>query len=236
MRVLLVVVLVLAGLLVLGDRVTVGAVETRVAGEIAEAAGLPGEPEVDITGFPFLTQAVRGRYDEVLISLTAEQLGQPEGTRADIALRDVEVPLSDVFGGTVDEIPVGSVDGTATLSYELLSAQLDEGTELTREGDGLRITRTVELLGRELPLTAAGQVVLDGSDIVVDVEEATGAGVDVPRWLLERATDLLDLRYTVPELPFGLELTEVTPAEDGVRVRVAADDTVLGAVGSVAGE
>jgi hypothetical protein len=235
-RALLVVVLVLAGLLVVADRVTVGMVETRVAREIAEAADLPGNPEVDITGFPFLTQAVRGRYDEVLISLTAEQLGQPEGTRADVALRDVEVALSDVFGGTVEQIPVGAVDGTATLSYALLSAQLDEGTELTRDGDGLRITRTVELLGRELRLTAAGRVTLDGSDLVVDVQEATGAGVDVPPWLLERATDLLDLRYTVPPLPFGLQLTEVTPAEDGVEVRVEAADTVLGALGSVPGE
>src|SRR5688500_5269799 len=76
-------------------------------------------PEVDITGFPFLTQALGGRYDEVRISLTAAQLGQPEGTRADVALHGVEVPLSAVLAGSVREVPVERVDGTATLSYEL---------------------------------------------------------------------------------------------------------------------
>jgi len=31
-------------------------------------------------------------------------------------------------------------------------------------------------------------------------------------------------------LPFGLQLTEVTPVDDGVEVRVEAADTVLGAI------
>jgi hypothetical protein len=230
MRALLVVVLLLIGLVLVADRVAVGFAEDRVAEQVAEKGGLAGTPEVDIDGFPFLTQAVGGRYDEVRISLTAEQLGQPEGTRADVVLRGVEVPLSSVLAGSVQEVPVERIDGTATLSYALLSAQLGSGTELEREGDGLRITRTLEVLGQQVRLTATGQVALDGNDLVVDVEEASGAGVDVPGFLLDRATDLLDLRYPVPALPFGLQLTGVRPAADGVDIRVEATDTVLRAV------
>jgi LmeA-like phospholipid-binding len=226
-KALLVVVLLLLGLALVGDRVAHGMAEDRVAAELAAKGGLQGEPDVDISGFPFLTQAFGGRYEEVRISLTADQLGQPEGTAADVTLRGVEVPLSGVVSGTVDQVPVERIDGTATLSYALISAQLGQDTELAREGDGLRITRTVEILGQQLRLTAAGQVTLEGSDLVVDVDEATGAGIDVPDWLLERAVDLLDLRYTVPELPFGLQLTDVTPAEEGVEIRVEATDTVL---------
>ena len=230
MRALLVVILLLIGLVLVADRVAVGFAEDRVAEQVAEKGGLAGTPEVDIDGFPFLTQAVGGRYDEVRISLTAEQLGQPEGTRADVVLRGVEVPLSSVLAGSVQEVPVERIDGTATLSYALLSAQLGSDTELEREGDGLRITRTVEVLGQQVRLTATGQVALDGNDLVVDVEEASGAGVDVPGFLLDRATDLLDLRYPVPALPFGLQLTGVRPAADGVDIRVEATDTVLRAV------
>jgi LmeA-like phospholipid-binding len=230
MRALLVVALLLIGLVLVADRVAVGFAEDRVAEQVAEKGGLAGTPEVDIDGFPFLTQAVGGRYEEVRISLTAEQLGQPEGTRADVVLRGVEVPLSSVLAGSVQEVPVERIDGTATLSYALLSAQLGSGTELEREGDGLRITRTVEVLGQQVRLTATGQVALDGNDLVVDVEEASGAGIDVPRFLLNRATDLLDLRYPVPALPFGLQLTGVRPAADGVDIRVEATDTVLRAV------
>jgi hypothetical protein len=230
MRALLVVALLLIGLVLVADRVAVGIAEDRVAEQVAEKGGLAGTPEVDIDGFPFLTQAVGGRYDEVRISLTADQLGQPEGTRADVVLRGVEVPLSSVLAGSVQEVPVERIDGTATLSYALLSAQLGSGTELEREGDGLRITRTLEVLGQQVRLTATGQVALEGNDLVVDVEEASGAGVDVPGFLLDRATDLLDLRYPVPALPFGLQLTGVRPAADGVDIRVEATDTVLRAV------
>jgi hypothetical protein len=227
-KVLLVTALLLLALAVTADRVAAGVAEDRVGAAIAERGGLQGEPEVDITGFPFLTQALGGRYDEVRVSATAAQLGQPEGTRADVALHGVQVPLSDALGGSVDQVPVDRIDGTATLSYDLLSAQLGPDTTLEPEGDGLRITRTVDVLGQRLRLTAAGQVTLEGSDLVVDVSQASGAGVEVPGWLLEQAADLLDLRYTVPTLPFGLQLTSVTPAEDGVVVTVEADDVVLG--------
>jgi hypothetical protein len=227
-KALVVVLVLLLGLAIAADRVAVGIAEERVAEELAAQGGLQGTPEVDITGFPFLTQAVAGRYDDVRIALSAGQLGQPEGTRADVALHGVRVPLASVLSGAVQQVPIDRVDGTATLSYDLLAAQLGGDTTLRREGDGLRITKTVELLGQAIPLTAAGTVSLDGNDLVVDVENATGAGVDVPRMLVDRVADLLDLRYAVPGLPFGLRLTGVTPADDGVVVRLEATDTVIG--------
>jgi hypothetical protein len=227
-KALVVVLVLLLGLAIAADRVAVGIAEERVAEELAAQGGLQGTPEVDITGFPFLTQAVAGRYDDVRIALSADQLGQPEGTRADVALHGVRVPLASVLSGAVQQVPIDRVDGTATLSYDLLAAQLGGDTMLRREGDGLRITKTVELLGQTIPLTAAGTVSLDGNDLIVDVENATGAGVDVPRFLVDQVADLLDLRYAVPALPFGLRLTSVTPADDGVVVGLEATDTVIG--------
>ena len=224
---LLVALLVLLGLLVAGDRVAVGFAEHRVGEQIAAEGGLHGTPDVDIGGFPFLTQAVAGRYDEVRISLTAEELGQPVGTAADVVLHGVHVPLSSVLSGSVEEVPVDRIDGSATLSYELLAAQLGGDTTLEREGDGLRITRTVELLGQTLPLTAVGTVTLHGDELLVDVEQAEGAGVEVPGFLVERASELLDLRYRIPPLPFGLQLTSVRPGAEGAEVAVEATDTVL---------
>jgi hypothetical protein len=227
-RALLVVVLLLLGLAVVADRVAVGIAEDKVAEQVAAKGGLHGRPTVDITGFPFLTQAVRGRYDDVRIALTADQLGQPAGTRADIALHGVHVPLSSVLSGSVGEVPVDRIDGTATLSYALLSAQLGGDSTVRAEGDGLRITKTVELLGQTIPLTATGTVALQDNRLVIDVHKAAGAGVDLPGFLVSRASDLLDLRYDLPALPFGLRLTGVTPAEDGVHLRLEATDAVLG--------
>jgi hypothetical protein len=224
---LVVTIVVLLALAVAADRIAVGIAEDRVAEQLASQGGLAGTPSVDITGFPFLTQAVAGDYEDVRIALTADDLGQPAGTHADVALHGVHVPLSSVLSGSVSEVPVDRVDGTATLSYELLSAQLGGDTTLRREGDGLRITKTVEVLGQTLPLTATGTVTLDGNDLLVDVDEASGAGVDVPDFLVDRVSGLLDIRYKIPALPFGLRLTSVEPAEDGVVVTVEARETVL---------
>ena len=227
MRALLVVLLLLAGLTLLADRVAVGIAEDRVADQLAGKGGLVGTPEVDIAGFPFLTQVVSGRYEDVRISLDADELGQPVGTRADVSLRGVRVPLRTALSGSVQEVPVDRIDGTATLAYDLLAAELGSDAEVTPEGNGLRIARTVEVLGYTLPVTAAGTVTLDGDQLFVDVAEAAGAGVDIPDFLVRRVSDLLDLRYTVPQLPFGLQLTGVAPGPDGVEVRVEATDAVL---------
>jgi hypothetical protein len=227
-RALLVVVLLLLGLAVAADRFAVGFAEDKVAQQMAEKGGLHGTPTVDIAGFPFLTQAVAGRYDDVRISLTAGQLGQPAGTQAHVALHGVHVPLSSVLSGSVDRVPVDRIDGNATLSYALLSAKLGGDTTLRPEGRGLRVTKTVELLGKAIPLTAVGTVTLDGNQLVLDVSKAAGAGVDLPGFLVTRASDLLDLRYDLPALPFGLHVTGVTPADDGVHLTLAATDAVLG--------
>jgi hypothetical protein len=224
---LVVLLVVVVGLLVVVDRVGVGIAEDPVDEQIAQRGGLTSPPAVDIAGFPFLTQALAGDYRDVRLQLTAEELGQPAGTRADVSLRGVHVPLSDVVSGSVRQIPVDRVDGTATLSYALLAQQLGGDTTLTPEGNGIRVTKRVEVLGFDLPLTATGTVALEGSDVVIVVGQASAGSVDVPGAVLDRAADLLDLRYPVPALPFGLQLTGVAPGADGVDVQVQATDAVL---------
>lgn len=227
MKGLLITLGVLVVLLVAADRVGVLVAEDQVAAQVQRQAGLAGEPSVDITGFPFLTQAVAGRYDDVRIALTADDLGQPAGTAGEVTLQGVRLPLSDVVGGRVSQLPVDRVDARASVPLDLLAAQLGGDTVLAREGDGLRITKTVEVLGQTVPLTAAGTVALDGQDLVVTVDSAAGAGVDVPRFLLDAAQDLLDFRYTLPALPFGLQLTGLQVTGTGVDVTAGADDVVL---------
>lgn len=226
MRVLLVIVLVLVALLAVVDRVGVAIAERRVGQGIAEAADLASPPEVDIVGFPVLDEAVRGSYDEVRIDFTAEDLDQPAGTRAEVVLRGAQVPFGNLFG-TVEEVPVDRLEGTATLSYALLSEQIGPDTELSRDGDGLRITRTVDIAGEQIPLEATGTVTLEGTELLIDVQSASGAGIDIPEAVVEQAGELLSLRYEVPELPYGLELVDVRPARDGVVVEARGEGTVI---------
>jgi hypothetical protein len=226
-RALLVVLLVLGGLALLADRVAESFAEDRVAQVVTERGELAGRPEVEIGGFPFLTQAVAGRYDEVRIALEAADLGQPEGTRADVSLRGAEVALSDVLSGSVQEVPVEGIDGTATLPYGLLADQLGPDTTLARAGDGLRVDSTAEVAGQTLEFSATGTVSLDGDTLLIDVDEISGPGVDVPDILVDQVSDALDLSYRIPQLPFGLQVTGVRPADAGLLVDVQGTETVL---------
>jgi hypothetical protein len=70
-------------------------------------------------------------------------------------------------------------------------------------------------------------VTLKGRDIVIHVHKAAGVGVQVPGFVLDQATRLLDLRYPVPALPFGLTVTSVRPAATGVDVGIATKNAVL---------
>ncbi|MPR00438.1 DUF2993 domain-containing protein [Modestobacter sp. I12A-02628] len=227
MRKLLVVLLVLVALLVAADRVGVRLAEQAVARQLASQGGLTSAPDVDITGVPFLTQVLGGSYDDVRVALTAEELGQPAGTTAQVSLRGVHVPLSDLVGGQVAEVPVDRIDGRATLSYALLAEQLGGDATVTRDGDGLRVTRTVEVVGLDVPLAGSGTVRLDGQDVVVTVDRVSVVGVDLPPAVVDGVQGLLDLRYPVPELPFGLQVTGLRVAGDGLLVDVRATDAVL---------
>jgi hypothetical protein len=89
------------------------------------------------------------------------------------------------------------------------------------------VQRTVEVAGVSLPLTARATVSLDGDTLVFDVGDVSSAGVDVPPFLVEQVGDALDVRYRIPPLPFGMQVTGVEPADDGLRLRVEAVDTVL---------
>jgi DUF2993 family protein len=124
-------------------------------------------------------------------------------------------------------VPVEGVDGTVTLPYGLLADELGPSATVTRDGDGLLVQRTVEVAGVSLPLTARATVSLDGDTLVFDVGDVSSAGVDVPPFLVEQVGDALDVRYRIPPLPFGMQVTGVEPADDGLRLRVEAVDTVL---------
>ena len=118
--------------------------------------------------------------------------------------------------------------GAIVLAVALLAAQLGGDTTLRREGDGLRVTKSVDVLGQSLPLSAVGTVTLQGDVLVLDVQQASGAGVDIPDFVVSGASDLLDLRYKIPALPFGLQVTGVHPGDAGVAVTVQAQKVVLG--------
>lgn len=226
MRALMIAVLVLLGLAVAADRVLVVLTEDQLASAIQSEGQLPAEPDISIKGFPFLTQAINGRYDSVRVGVDVEALGLPPGATADIRLVGAQVPLSSVFSGSISSVPVEKVLGTVTFPFDYIGEQLG-GATVTRDGSGLRVETTVSLLGQDFQVAATAELALVGREVALTASNVEGFGADLPDEVTAVVLDLLDLSIPVPELPFGLVFTGIQVVGDGMRVVAEGNDIVL---------
>lgn len=228
MRKLLVLLVVLLALLVVADRGALALTERSLRQGLQDSGGLTTAPQVDVQGTPFLTQAIRGRYDRVDVTAAGVQAGELRLAQLDIVLTGAQVPLSDVVAGEVTEVPVDLVEARALVSYADLSRR-SGSRQLTVSpvGDRLRVTGSAEVLGRTLSVSATSSLTIEGDELVITAEEFdSGAGLADD--LISRALGgLFDLRIPLTGLPYGLRVQSVDVQSQGVVVQARARDAVL---------
>lgn len=229
--------LAVAGLLVLADRGADAYFEGRVAADLQAGQGLAELPDVDIRGFPFLTQSVAGRYDEVEVRAADVDLGNGlRARRLDAVLRGARVPLRSALGGGLAQVPADRVEARVLLAFDDLEERAApdaaESLELSPgpADDQVRVEAVVTVLGRELTLVSDGRVAADGQQVRVTTEEVIVLGDD-EEGSAQSVVDALtggdlDLAVEVGQLPFGLVLRDVQVTPEGV-VAVAGDDDVV---------
>jgi hypothetical protein len=226
---LLVALLLLAVVAVVADRVAARAVEQVVAARLAETGQLEALPEVEVRGTPFLTQAARGRYDDVVVRASGVQAGELRVRSFVAQLQGVQVPLRDAVAGEVEEVPVDALTARAVLTYADLSAVVaDRGLRVSSAGEGrARVTGTVRVLGQDIEASAVSRPTLEGGEVVVTAERIE-VGNSVADAVLSAALgNRLDFRVEVGELPYGLELTGLRAGADGVVLQARSDGAVL---------
>lgn len=229
MRRLLVVLVVLVALLAVADRYLVHLAERTVAKQAQSSAGLRERPTVVIHGFPFLTQAVRGRYQRIDVSATDLDRGGVRLARLDVTLLGLQLPLRDALRGSVTSIAVESLDASAVVSFADLAHRSGVmGMTIEPEGTDLRVTGRVKVLGQTVSASALSRVSLRGGRIAVTARSVRVLGQTSPG-VVNALAGVLDLLVPVGTLPYGLRLTglEVTPA--GVLLHARAGPTVLSA-------
>ena len=228
MRRLLIVLVVLAALLVVADRVGVEVAENALAGQIEQQLDLDRKPDVSIRGIPFLTQAVGGKYKDIRVQLPDVDAGDVQNVAIDARLQGARVPLSGAVRGNVDQIPVDRIGGTVSVPYdELAQASGISGLRITREGDSLRLTGSVRVLGRAVDAEAVGRVEVNQGRLEINAEQAKVAGIPVPQPVLDEAARLLSFRVQPRNLPLDLRITAVRVADAGLLVDAVSDDVVL---------
>lgn len=244
LRILLVLVLVLGGLFVAADRIAVHYAEGQAADQVKKEEGLSRKPEVDVRGFPFLTQLAAGKLDDVGIRMedyeadTGASAGEgPEH----VMIKRIDAGLSGVeFSGDYASAHAERLSGTVLVAYaELLKAAHAEPLEIApgisarvaslSDGGKGRVKLTVEgtVLGRKLPkaLEVLCAVSVQGGDrITVRADALPDLGVPIAEKALRGLTDF---QQEITGLPAGIDLKSVRAASDGVRIAVTGSNVEL---------
>jgi hypothetical protein len=216
-------------LLVVADRVGASVAERAVASDL-QASGLGGDPVVDIHGVPFLTQALRGRYEQIVVTARDVPAGEVRFAEFEATLIGAQVSVSQALRAGAGAVPVDALRARALVPYDELgrrSEATDVRVEPAAEPDRVRVTGSVEVLSRTLSVATVSRVELDRGEVLVTAE-SVDVGNDAVSGALSRALEgKLDLRLPIEDLPYGLVPSglEVTPR--GIRVDAFATQTVI---------
>lgn len=221
MRRLFVALIVLVALFVIVDRVALAGAEREMGKRLQSAADLEERPDVDVHGFPFLTQVVSGYYDQV--DVTVPHVAR-EGVRLDdlvVRLGGVRAPLREMLSGSgTDTVRAGSAGASAVVPYATVEREAPQGLQIQPRGDELRLAGDVTVLGQQLPASAQVKVSVRGDDLAFEPSNVEVDGRSVNGALSRR------LAFTVPvgRLPLGLRLTGVHVTKDGLQITASGND------------
>ena len=209
----------------LGDRYAQRRAEDRVATALQPQLGTPELPQVDIEGFPFLTQIITGSVGK--IHIVADQLGTTNSAPVILAHGDLlmtDVVTNDWF----KTMKITHTEGTALLDYTKLSSLA--GTPLSYGSEGrVQIVAKTTVFGREVDAVITGSPRLNTDDQTMTLSDAkiSVAGVNLPDFTAQ--TLLVALLKPIPlkGMPIGLTVLSIEAAEDGLHLAVAGDNQTI---------
>jgi hypothetical protein len=220
----LAVVLVGAGLY-FGDRFAQHRAEEKAAIALQPRLGTPERPQVDIEGFPFLTQLASHSFDQVHI--VGDQLGTTN--EALLSLMHADVFLNDVVTNDwFQTMKITHAEGTALLGYDKLSSLAD--APMTYSADGrveLAIKTTV--LGRDVEAVVSGMPRLNAKEQTMTLSDAkiSVAGVNLPEFTSQALLAALRKPISLIGMPLGMTITRITAAEDGLHLDLVGDNLAV---------
>jgi hypothetical protein len=235
---LLVLLIVIIGILVAGDRVAANFAEDKIAEQVSQEVAAQnlqaGPPEVSVGGFPFLTQVLAGRYDEISIKMRDVQ-GDVNGDAVtmpvlDVVAHDVTASLDTLRSGQGDVV-AKTVDGTGTISYDSVTNLIDQRDLKLSERDGkLVATAPVTVLGQQFTVSGTAALSIKGKQIQIRFSDAKAEGlpaVPLAEQVVGNFVKQISINVDVPTLPFQMVLKEVNATPAGLAVTATATDVPI---------
>ncbi|MFE9498463.1 LmeA family phospholipid-binding protein [Streptomyces collinus] len=240
LRILLILVVILGGLFVIADRVAVHFAENEAADKLRNTENLASTPDVDIKGFPFLTQVASGSLDDVQVGIKDYEAATGTGGET-IRIDDLTADMKGVdFSGDYSSATASTATGTATIAYdELLKTAKSQPTEvapgvtarvvgLSDGGNGkIKVAVDATVLGTKLPkpvyVLSSVTVANDKVKVQADALPKLG-GAAIAEGRIRQITDF---QQAIDQLPGGIKLDKVQAAPDGVEISVKGSDVKL---------
>jgi DUF2993 family protein len=208
-RRLVLLLVVLVGLAAVADRVAALGAERVVGERIQQDEGLAVRPDVTIGGFPFLTQAFRGRYDDVTVNVRDLRRGPVVVSDVQAHLTGVHVPFSDVVRQKVNRVRIDNATAEIDLDYSDLNTMLGSKHVRFSEGtDGhVHVSATGSIAGVSGTVGGDVPVTVQGDSLVVQA----GLNITIP----------------LPSMPFGIQLKSARATANGITVVCTAHGLVV---------
>ncbi|HEV7205306.1 MAG TPA: DUF2993 domain-containing protein [Jatrophihabitans sp.] len=220
---------VLALAVALLDRVCVALAERKASEYLSQPFGHPAT--VRVHGTPFLTQALRGRYNQVDVSGGGLRVGDMTGATLTAHLTNIYLPLRELLGGRTTELPCEQVTGQIVLPFgELARAARIPGLELRLVDDQLVASAALPVPGISQLARVSGEAVLsldNGGSVWLRIRGVSVAGISLPGIVLNQLLPTLNVPIPIPELPYGLRLHELRPSPSGLVVAGSAEAVVF---------
>jgi hypothetical protein len=219
--------------LVIADRVAVSAADAAVEKRLAEQTPFDAsnKPDVSIRGFPFLTQALGGKYDDIEVSGDALRLEQVSGVDFDAHMHGVHVPFSKALSRDVKSLPIDRVDASVSIPYaEAARLTGIKGLTLSQGTKGaLHVSVPVTVPGSSAKVTgtADATVRISANRLSYKVGQISVAGVALPAAVTSAVEAQMNGAFTLPSLPYRLEVTGVSATSSGVQVTAHAAHIVV---------
>src|SRR6266511_2814675 len=194
-----VVFVVLATLVVIGDRVAASTAEREIAKQAVKemhARGItsPMEPTAKIGGFPFLTQVARGRYDKVTI--------------------EVDQPRTDVV--RLSHLTLVATAVRALLNFAGLSGVDPKAVQLSVVDDNVRLRIPLVVVGQEFVVLATAKLAVASGVVRLQVTGVALENGSIPGFLqgiINALKQRLQVAIQVPAMPYKLTIKWCSPAD-----------------------
>ncbi|NMM82871.1 hypothetical protein B2J88_00555 [Rhodococcus sp. SRB_17] len=251
MRKLIIGIVFLLGLGLVADFGAAAYAEYRVSRELRAGASLDADPEVTFNGFPFITQALSGKYKDVYIRATGVQSNIVGEVTVEADLRGVSVPFTDLINGNVTQLPVDKLDGRMGINatdlgkllnipdLQVSSPPADKsdgtggsgGTGATTAG-AVVLTGTVAVGPVETPVSVQANLVLDGGQVKIVASNLYfgpegEADFSIPAALEPTILGMFSYTIDPQSLPFNVKPNLVYAEGGRIVIEGSTENTVI---------